>query len=66
MPHQVWLVLKGSRLNHDIYDAVYFPLVREYDYSMVSAKILLLTYSFREKYFAAERFSVFVDSIVTF
>ena len=56
MPHQVGLVSKGSRLNLNIYDAVYFPLVREYDYWMVSVKILLLTNSFCEKYFAAERF----------
>ena len=56
MPHKFGLVSKGSRLNLNIYDAVYFPLVREYDYWMVSVKILLLTNSFCEKYFAAERF----------
>ena len=46
MLHQVRLVSEGSRLNQNIYDDFYFPVVREYNLALVSVKILLLRNSF--------------------
>ena len=65
MLHQVRLVSEGSRLNQNIYDAFYFPVVREYNLALVSVKILLLRNSFWENISQPNGSKSFVDSIVT-
>ena len=64
MLHQVQLVSEGSRLNQNIYDDFYFPVVREYNLALVSVKILLPRNSFWENISQPNGSKSFVDSIV--